>query len=129
MERWNVYEKIKTYIRRIYRFSVGDHECTVFFYDKTERKYALHFGLIVDFRRVIDKAFSGRTASWAEAGPEQKNSVYIAEDSDYKKYFADQCCGIYPFVDDIRHFVLIDAMNTGIEVLADGDPVLSEIGD
>jgi hypothetical protein len=128
MERWKVYEEIKTYIRHIYRFSGEGQECTVFFYDKTKRKYALHFDFVFDARYAIEDAFCSRVARrpWTDLGT--STGIYIVEDSDYLKYFEEQNCGVYQ-VNSFQHFILFDTIDTGIEVLTKGLPVLSELID
>jgi hypothetical protein len=125
MERWIAYEKIQIKIEEIYPFSVGDGKCTIFFSEKkAKRKYALCFEHIVDFRYAVENAFLGRPASKIES--DIIASIYVAEDSDYIKYFERQCGKIFP-ADGIRHFLLFDVIDTGIEILAYGDPVLTEI--
>jgi hypothetical protein len=124
MERWYAYEKIRVQIKKIYPFSGGDGKCTVFFSEeKTKREYALRFEDIVDFRYAIENAFCKRSAGrpWSDS----LASIYTVEDSDYLKFFLNQD-GVLP-VNGIRHFLLVDGFDTGIEILAYGDPVLTEI--
>jgi hypothetical protein len=128
MEIWQAYEKEKIQIEHIYRFAGGDRECVIFFSDKTKRKYSLYFDLIVDFRYAIENAFLGREANWTEPKPEKRVSIFVVENSDYLKYFECQTGGTFP-ADGIRHFILFDSIDTGIEVLAEGDPVLTELID
>jgi hypothetical protein len=50
----------------------------------------------------------------------------VVKDSEYLKYFEKQSEGVFP-MDGIRHFILFDAVDTGIEILASYDPVLVEL--
>ncbi|MDR1229934.1 MAG: hypothetical protein LBK61_00890 [Spirochaetaceae bacterium] len=128
MERWLAYEKEKFQIEHIDRFTGGNQEITIFFSDKKRVKYALHFDLIIDFRYTVEDTFCHRAAQrpWTES--EQSACVYVVEDSDYLKFFKEQSAGIFP-IDGIRHFIVFDAIDTAIELLAEGNPVLTEVID
>jgi hypothetical protein len=126
MEKRYAYDKIKIDIELIDRFSGGNQECNIFFSDKKKKKYMLHFEPIFDFRYAIENAFIDRFANWAKTESGPYVSIREVEDSDYLKYFEDQCSGTFP-TDGIRHFTVFDAIDTGIEVLASEDPVLYEI--
>jgi hypothetical protein len=125
MEKWYAYEKMQVQIEHIYRFSCAGRECAIFFSDKKERKYALRFRFF-DFRYAIENAFLGRPANWEATDSDRMTHIYAAEDSGYIKYFEEQCGKTFP-VDGIRHLLLFDRIDTGIEILTDSDPVLTEI--
>jgi hypothetical protein len=128
METWYAYKKEKFQIEHIYRFTGGDQECTIFYLDKKKRKYALYFDCIIDFRYTVEDAFCNRSAQEPWTAPSEGASVLTVEDSDYLKFFEDQSAGIFP-TDGIRHFIIFDDIDTAIELLAEGDPVLTELVD
>jgi hypothetical protein len=130
MEKWYAYEKIQVQVEHIYGVFGGGRECTIFFSDKENRKYVLHSRIVFDFRYTIKTAFCNRVAK--RLGQDSVAGIYTVEDSDYLKFFEDHTSGTIPipWLDDLRHFILFDAVNTGIELLVDnGSLVLTEIGD
>lgn len=123
MEKWNLYEKIKIKIELIESFSGGNRECAINFTDEQKIKGKLTFDNIFDFRYAIENAFIDRFYKVPKSVL-GKNSIYIVENSDYKKEFEFQASGTIP-LDNIRHFVIFDAIDTGIEILTDRDPKVS----
>jgi hypothetical protein len=130
MERWYAYEKIQVQIERICEASGGDHECTIFFFNEKKRKYALHFSIVFDLRYANEAAFGSRVAKQPWPDPAVMAGIYTVEDSDYLKFFEDQTSGTVPWLENIRHFILFDTIDTAIELLAyRDDPVLIEIAE
>jgi hypothetical protein len=124
MEKWNLYEKCEIQIELIENFSGGNRECVIYFVDNQNRKGKLTFTNVFDFRYAIENAFIDRFSNIPK-GIHGKNSVYILDQSDYKSYFENQVSGTIP-VEKILHFVIFDKIDTGIEVLTDQDPILSQ---
>lgn len=123
MEKWNLYERIKIQIELIESFSGGNRECVVNFVDKQNRKGRLTFTNVFDFRYAIENAFIDRFSNIPKS-IHGKNSIYIVDESDYKSDFENQVSGTIP-VENIRHFIIFDVIDTGIEILTDQDPILS----
>jgi len=124
VEKWNLYESIEVEIELIESFSGGNRECTVYFVDKQNRKGKLAFTNVFDFRYAIENAFIDRFSNIPQ-NIHGKNSIYIVGESDYKSNFENQVSGTIP-VDNIRHFVIFDVIDTGIEILTNQDPILSK---
>ena len=121
METWIGYDKLDVDIEWIQQFCGGDGECSLFFVDSSGQKGKLHFPCIYDFRYAIENAFISR---YADVSREKGTGFNIVEDSEYIKYFEYQVSGTRP-IDDIKHYAIFDAMDTGIEVLATREPVLT----
>jgi len=126
MEKWHAYNKIKLQIEIVDSFIGGNQELKIYFTDKEKSKWLLYFDLVWDFRYAIENAFLGKCAymrqqkyAWIE-----DSSIYIVENSKYIKYFEEQVSGTCPS-DDLKHFLIFDEIDTGIEILACKEPVLS----
>lgn len=51
----------------------------------------------------------------------RKNKVFLVEESDYLKEYEFQSSGTRP-MEEVRHFVLLDGIDTVVEVLAMSEP-------
>ena len=125
MEKWITYQKVKIQIELIDYFVGGNQELKVFFTDKEKNKWMLYFNLVWDFRYAIENAFIDRCyrmrqykGAWTE-----ESSIYIVEDSEYISYFENQVSGTRP-KDELKHFLIFDEIDTGLEILTTKEPVL-----
>ena len=121
METWVCYDKIDVDIEWIQQFCGGDGECSLFFLDRGGRKGRLRFPGVYDFRYAIENAFIGRSMNLSG---NKDTGFDIVEDSEYIKYFERQAGDTIP-TDDVRHYVVFDKTDTGIEILACGEPSLT----
>ena len=51
------------------------------------------------------------------------NGIHIVTDSEYVKYFEGQVCHTIP-TDNVIHYLIMDNVDTGIEILANSKPIL-----
>ena len=126
MEKWHTYKNINVQIELIDYFVGGNQELKVYFTDKEKNKWVLYFDFVWDFRYAIENAFIHRCAdmrqqkdAWTE-----DSSVYIVENSEYIKYFENQISGTCP-IDGLKHFLVFDEIDTGLEILTNKEPILS----
>lgn len=118
VEEWVSYNQINLKIELIDRFEGGNQELRVYFTDTEKKKWVLYFDFIWDFRYSVENGFLNRNYS-----RQTISSVYTVENSKYIEYFEDQVCGTYSTM-DFRHFIILDQIDTGLEILATKDPVL-----
>ena len=125
MEKWNVYRKVEQQVGLIDFFVGGNEEFRVFFADRNRNQWELYFDQVWDFRYAIENAFIDRCCylkkeeAWTEI-----NSIYLVENSEYVKYFEEQASGTRS-IDDLKHFLIFDDMDTGLEILTNKEPILS----
>ena len=124
MEKWITYQKVKIQIELIDYFVGGNQELKVFFTDKEKNKWILYFDLVWDFRYAIENAFIDRCYHMEQNKTRTVySSIYIVEDSEYIKYFENQISGSLP-TDELKHFLIFDEIDTGLEILTTKEPVL-----
>ena len=126
MEKWISYDKIKADIELINSFTGGNRECVINFTGKDNKKYTLSFDDVYDFRYAIENAFIGRTANTPPETSQDISSIYIVEESEYLKNFEYGVDWTIP-IEGIKHFIIFDVVDTGIEILTTKKPVLTEI--
>lgn len=119
MEKWNKYRKADLQIELIDSFAGGNQELKIFLTDKKKNQWVLYFDCVWDFRYAIENAFICR-----ESELEAISSIYRVENSEYMKYFEQQVAGTYP-IDDLKHFLIFDEIDTGLEILTNKEPVLT----
>ena len=129
MEKWITYHNIGEQIELIERFEGGNQELKVYYTDKKKRKWMLHFDFVWDFRYAIENAFINRCYYIKQDKTRIKySSIYIVEGSEYIKYFEDQTFGSLP-TDELKHFLIFDAVDSGLEILTTKEPERHEIGE
>jgi len=124
MEKWIAYGKIEIQIKMIERFEGGNRDIKVFFKDDNDSVWMLSFDHVWDFRYAIENAFIDRCFKIRMNYVEEHKSIYVVEDSDYIKYFENQVSGSVP-VNELKHFLIFDKFDTGLEILANVEPTLS----
>ena len=95
--------------------------------DKT--KYKVILKRVWDMRYSVENASINRWSDFRTRLPEGliHNSVYVVEDSEYIKYFEHQISGTYP-IDDLKHYIFSDNVDTTLDVLMLENPVIVKIG-
>ena len=128
MENWNAYNKFKMRIELITQFVGGNQELVIYFDDKEKKKWKIYFDFVWDFRYAIENAFIDRCYNMRqqEGAWTEDNSIYIVENSEYIKYFENQISGTYP-TNKLKHFLIFDEIDTGIEILTNKEPIIIEI--
>jgi len=96
---------------------------------KDTTRYKIIFSRVWDLRWSVENASIMRWSHFRTCLPEGliHNSVYVVEDSEYIKYFEHQITGTYP-THDITHYLLHDAIDSTLDVLAVNKPELVKIG-
>lgn len=131
IEKWHAYKKLNVEIEFIDHFVGGNQELRVFFTDEQRaiegentEKYELFFDSVWDFRYSIENGFIGRCPEMDHIGSRAVyTSIYLVENSKYIKYFEQQVSSTRP-IDDLKHFIIFDGIDTGIEVLSNAEPIL-----
>lgn len=121
MEIWHTYNNMNIQIELIDHFIGGNQEIKIFFVDNVKKKWMLYFDFVLDFRYAIENAFLNRDFCRREQA-----SVYIVENSEYISYFENQIAGTRP-VDELKHFLIFDIVDTGLEILTSKPPILQEV--
>lgn len=108
--------------------SGGNEYFEVVFSTKDGSKYKFIFDFVWDMRYSIENASIARFCQFRKCLPEElvHNSVYMVEDSDYIKYFEEQVDGTRP-VDELKHYVLLDSVDTTLDVLTLKEPKLIQM--
>ena len=123
MEKWRKYSLGKI-IELIDQFEGGNQELNICFTDDKKKKWVLHFDSVWDFRYAVENAFIDRSYQLEKnEACEGHSCMYIVQDSEYIEYFHNQVSGSIP-TDELKHFVLFDRIDTGIDILTLKEPVL-----
>ena len=123
-EKWIPYRTIEKQVELIESFEGGNQELTIYFLDKEKKKWSLRFDPVWDFRYAVENAFLDRCYRIEQNETRSEYcSIYVVEDSEYIKYFKNQVAGTLP-ADDLKHFLIFDKIDTGIEILTIKEPVL-----
>jgi predicted cupin superfamily sugar epimerase len=120
-EQWCAYKKLNVDIEFIAHFIGGNQELTVIFEDADKERGELYFEFVWDFRYANENAFIGRNYDRSEI-----SSIYLVENSKYIKYFEQQVSSTLP-VEDLKHFLIFDKIDTGLEVLTSAEPILRKV--
>ena len=124
MEKWISHDKINIRIELIDSFVGGNREVIINFTGKDKNKYTLYFDYVYDFRYAIENAFISRVSKMS-AEILQSNSIFTAEESDYFKSFEHHVDGTIS-MKDVKHIIVFDAIDTGIEILTNKEPILAK---
>jgi len=124
MEEWIVYERIKNKIELIESFTGGNMKCVICFLGEDKNEYTLSFDDVYDFRYAIETAFIGRDANTTSESSQNFNSIYIVEESEYIKKFKHDTCECIS-TENMKHFIIFDSIDTGIEILTIKEPLFN----
>ncbi len=124
VEKWITYHNIGQQIELIEHFEGGNQELKVYFIDNEKRKWLLRFDLVWDFRYAIENAFIDRCYTMERNKTRlEYSSIYMVDNSEYISYFKKQISGSLP-TDELKHFLIFDKIDTGLEILTMKEPVL-----
>lgn len=104
----------------------GDQAFEVTFLNEAKEECKLVFERGVwDMRYSIENASIDRFCKFRECLPMGliDNSLYVVEDSEYIKYFEQQVCGTRPD-GELKHYLLIDKIDTTLDILSWKDPIV-----
>ena len=115
-------------INLITKISGGDRCFEVIFLTADEEEYKITFGRVWDMRWSIENASIDRFCEFRKCLPEGivENGIYLVENSKYIKYFEHQVSGTLP-VDELKHFILSDNIDTTLDILTLEKPILTKI--
>ena len=105
----------------IENISGGNQEFDILFSTKTGEKFKLSFRYVWDMRYSTENGYLDRGTKFVRE-EEQKSSILLVENSEYLKYFENQVSGTLP-VDELKNYILFDAIDTVVEVLSLDPPV------
>jgi hypothetical protein len=124
MEQWSNYSKIHIDIESIEQIVYGCQECEVRIIDSNKRTGRIVFDHVYDLRCSIEDGFLLRFDS-IPVDILRNNSIHVVNNSEYIAYFDRQAVGVVPVSEmGFRHYVIFDALDTGIEILATCEPTL-----
>ena len=108
--------------------SGGNREFEILLATKDKGKYKIIFNFVWDLRYSIENASIDRFYHYRKCLSEGliDNSVYMVENSEYIKYFENQVSGTCP-VNELKHYVLCDSIDTVLDVLTVKTPTLVKI--
>jgi len=115
-------------IDMIENISGANQHFEVVFSTKDKLKYKIILKWVWDMRYSIENASIDRFCEFRTRLPEgfTKNGFYMVEDSEYIKYFENQVMGTRP-INELKHYIFIDNVDTTLDVLTVGEPVLVKI--
>jgi hypothetical protein len=116
---------IRVDIEMIDKVSGGNQEFEVFFTTTDKKKYRLFFERVWDLRYSIENGSIDRFSKFIR-NEKRASSIVLVEDSDYIKYFEQQVSGTRP-VDELKNYIMFDAIDTGVDILTLREPVLEEL--
>ena len=122
MEKWHSYEELNIDVYEITSYVESIARASINFTDKDKSKHTLFFENVLSLKYTTENGFINRFYN-VPSGVLGSNSIYIVEDSEYLKNFEYEVSGTIP-TDDVRHFLVLDSIDTGIEILTTHDPIL-----
>jgi len=113
-------------IEQIESISGGNQKFEVIFSTDNTEKKKLVFDFVWDMRYSIENASINRFCQFRKRLPEGivNNGIYLVENSDYIKYFAQQVDGTRP-IEELKHYIIHDSTDTIIDVLTIKVPILT----
>jgi len=94
----------------------------VLFLSKSKEKFKIVFDSVWDLRCSIENGYIDRFSKFIR-NTEQESSILLIENSENLKYFENQISGTLP-MDNIKNYILFDAVDTIVEVLTIKEPTL-----
>jgi hypothetical protein len=92
---------------------------------KNKVKQKIIFDNAWDMRYSTENGYIDRGSKFIH-DEKQKSSILVIENSEYTRYFANQVSGTRP-VDDIKNYILFDAVDTVVEFLTIKEPKIAPI--
>jgi hypothetical protein len=129
MEQWLGYKGLEITIERIIAFFGQDRECHLVLEAKKRAMATLYFPSVFDFRYGREETFVARCAKQSTEII-RNNRIFTVENSEYFNNFCySTMFGLLGNTAKVKHYVLLDKVDTGIELLADHEPVLRWLTD
>jgi len=122
MEKWHPYEQLNIDIYEITSYVGSITRATINFTTEDKSQHTLFFENVLSLKYTTENGFINRFYN-VPSGVLGSNSIYIVKDSEYLKNFEYEVSGTIP-TDDVRHFLVLDSIDTGIEILTTHDPIL-----
>ena len=115
-------------IELIESISGADQYFEVIFSSKDKTKYKIVLESVWDMRWSIENASIDRFYQFRKHLPEDitNSNVFIVENSEYVKYFANQVSGTRPVV-ELKHYIFHDNVDTTLDVLANKEPMIVKV--
>ncbi|MFC4652618.1 hypothetical protein ACFO26_06815 [Lactococcus nasutitermitis] len=122
--------QIENEIEEISNISGGNQIFEIIYSTEKGEYYKIFFDSVWDFKYTIEYGTLQRFAEYRKNNEETKfgSSIYLVESSDYAKYFEKQSLDILP-VDELKHYILTDNVDTIIDVLANKEPKITKYVD
>ena len=112
-------------IELIELISGGNQDFEVVFSTKDKERYKIVFTFVWDMRYTIENGCIDRFYRF-ERDCRQNSSIVSVENSSYIKYFEQQVSGTRP-IQDVKDYIIFDAIDTVLEVLTPVEPVLVKL--
>lgn len=125
MEKVISYDKLNLDIEFIEEFKGGNREFEIYFSDSVRNKFKLQFNNVLDIRYSVENGFIDRISNMP-VDILENNRIFVLTDSSYFNNFAIQISGTIP-TENIKHYLLFDRIDTGIELLTTSEPMLKEL--
>lgn len=109
----------------IYNISGAHQRYSVSFSTRSGVNYKLTFAHVWEIRSTIENGFIDRFYKFIR-DVEEDSGIVLVEGSESIKYFENQVDGTCP-VDELKNFLLFDVVDTVVEVLAHGEPILEKL--
>ena len=122
MEKWHPYEQLNLDIYEITSYIGSIMRASINFTTENKSKHTLFFEGVLSLKYTTENGFINRFHN-VPGEVLWNNSIFVVEDSEYLKDFKYEVSGTIP-IDDVRHFIIFDTIDTGIEILTTHDPIL-----
>jgi hypothetical protein len=116
---------IKLDIELIEKITGGNQELEVIFLTKDKKRHKIYFDCVWDIRYSIENGYIDRFSKFIR-DVKEPSSMVLVEDSKYIKYFEQQASGTRP-VDELKDYIMFDAVDTVVEILTLKEPVLEQL--
>ena len=122
MEKWHSYEELNIDVYEITSYVGSIAIASINFTAKDKSKHTLFFENVLSLKYTTENGFINRLYN-VPREVLRSNRIFVVEDSEYLKDFEYEVSGTIP-IDDVRHFIIFDTIDTGIEILTTHKPIL-----
>ncbi|MFD2131022.1 hypothetical protein ACFSKI_07215 [Pseudogracilibacillus auburnensis] len=125
MEKVISYDELNLDIELIEEIKGSNREFEIYFSNSVNNKFKLQFNNVFDIRYSVENGFIDRVSKMP-VDILRNNRIFMLKNSSYFNNFTYQISGTIP-TDNIKHFLLFDRVDTGIELLTTSDPILTKL--
>jgi len=125
MEKVISYEKLNLDIEFIEELKGGNRDFVIYFSNTENNKFKLQFKDVLDIRYSVENGFIDRIST-IPVDVLRNNRIFMVTDSCYLNNFIFQISGTMP-TKNIKHYLLFDRVDTGIELLTTNEPTLTKL--